>query len=36
MRIRDDVATVLEIPADRVNVTLRQKSRGGIAIVASV
>jgi 7-cyano-7-deazaguanine reductase len=36
VRIRDDVATVLEIPADRVNVTLRQKSRGGIAIVASV
>ena len=36
VRIRDDVAAVLEIPADRVNVTLRQKSRGGIAIVASV
>jgi 7-cyano-7-deazaguanine reductase len=36
VRIRDDVAAVLEIAADRVNVTLRQKSRGGITIVASV
>ena len=35
VRIRDDVAAALEIPAERVNVTLKQKSRGGITIVAS-
>jgi len=35
VRIRDDVAQVLELPADRVHVTLRQKARGGITIVAS-
>jgi 7-cyano-7-deazaguanine reductase len=36
VRIRDDVAGVLELSAEKVHVTLRQKSRGGITIVASV
>jgi hypothetical protein len=36
VRIRDDVAAVLELAADCVHVTLQQKSRGGITIVASV
>ena len=36
VRIRDDVAAALELPPDRVHTTLRQKSRGGITIVASV
>ena len=36
VRIRDDVAEVLELPADRVHVTLRQKARGGISITATV
>ena len=35
VRIRDDVAAALELPADNVNVTLRQKARGGISITAS-
>ena len=35
VRIRDDVATVLEVPSDRVQVTLKQKSRGGITITAT-
>ena len=35
VRIRDDVATALELGADRVTVTLEQKPRGGITIVAS-
>jgi 7-cyano-7-deazaguanine reductase len=35
VRIRDDVAAALELPAGKVHVTLRQKSRGGITIVAS-
>ena len=35
IKIRDDVATVLELPSDRVQVTLRQKSRGGITITAT-
>ena len=33
--IRDDVAETLEIPADKARVTLRQKARGGITIVAT-
>ena len=33
--IRDDVATALDLPAARVQVTLRQKSRGGITITAT-
>jgi 7-cyano-7-deazaguanine reductase len=36
VRIRDDVAEALELPADRVHVTLRQKARGGISITAIV
>lgn len=35
VRIRDDVAASLEVPAERVRVTLRQKARGGITITAS-
>jgi 7-cyano-7-deazaguanine reductase len=35
VRIRDDTARALELPAEKVRVTLRQKARGGITIVAS-
>jgi 7-cyano-7-deazaguanine reductase len=35
VRIRDDVASALELPADKARVTLTQKARGGIAIVAT-
>src|ERR1044071_5118119 len=35
VRIRDDVAEALELPRDKVHVTLRQKARGGITITAS-
>jgi len=35
VRIRDDVAAALELPPDRVSVTLVQKPRGGITITAS-
>jgi len=35
VRIRDDVAASLELPAHRVSVTLVQKARGGITITAS-
>ena len=35
VRIRDDVAVVLELPSDKVRVTLTQKSRGGISITAT-
>jgi 7-cyano-7-deazaguanine reductase len=35
VRIHEDVATALELAADDVRVTLRQKARGGITIVAS-
>jgi len=34
VRIRDDVAEALELPRDRVRVTLVQKARGGITITA--
>jgi 7-cyano-7-deazaguanine reductase len=34
VRIRDDVAEALELPAERVIVTLVQKARGGITISA--
>ncbi|HKD34746.1 MAG TPA: NADPH-dependent 7-cyano-7-deazaguanine reductase QueF [Gaiellaceae bacterium] len=34
VRIRDDVAAALELPPGKVRVTLRQKARGGITIVA--
>jgi 7-cyano-7-deazaguanine reductase len=35
VKIRDDVAAVLELPGDKVRVTLEQKARGGITITAS-
>ncbi len=35
VKIRDDVAETLEIPSDRARVTLTQKARGGITIVAT-
>ena len=35
VRIRDDTAQALELPAEKVRVTLTQKARGGITIVAS-
>ena len=35
VQIRDDVAAALELPPANVRVTLRQKARGGIAIVAT-
>ena len=35
VKIRDDVAEALALPADRVKVTLVQKARGGITITAT-
>jgi 7-cyano-7-deazaguanine reductase len=35
VRIRDDAAQALELPSEKVHVTLRQKARGGITIVAA-
>ena len=35
VKMRDDVAQALELPADKVRVTLEQKARGGIAITAT-
>src|ERR687885_1373965 len=35
VRIRDDVAEALQLEADDVRVTLRQKARGGITITAT-
>lgn len=35
VKIRDDVAQALELATDKVRVTLRQKSRGGITITAT-
>src|SRR5919201_2110536 len=35
VKIRDDVAGALELAPARVHVTLRQKARGGITIVAA-
>jgi 7-cyano-7-deazaguanine reductase len=35
VRIRDDAASALQLPPDKVRVTLRQKSRGGIVITAT-
>lgn len=35
VKIRDDVAAALELPAEKVRVTLRQKARGGISITAA-
>ncbi len=34
VRIRDDVAKALDLPSEKVQVTLRQKARGGITITA--
>ena len=35
VKIRDDVAAALDLPPERVRVTLTQKARGGITIVAT-
>ena len=35
VRIRDDVAAALELPAEKVTVALTQKARGGITITAT-
>ena len=35
VKIRDDAAESIELPPEKVRVTLRQKSRGGIAITAT-
>ena len=35
VKIRDDVAQALELPPDKVQVTLEQKARGGITITAT-
>jgi 7-cyano-7-deazaguanine reductase len=34
VRIRDDVAAALELPPEKVRVSLRQKARGGITVTA--
>ena len=35
IRIRDDVAEALDLPPERVRVSLKQKARGGITITAA-
>jgi 7-cyano-7-deazaguanine reductase len=35
VKIRDDVSEALELPAEKVSVTLEQKARGGITIAAT-
>ena len=35
VKIRDDVAEVLELPHDKVRVVVKQKARGGITITAT-
>jgi 7-cyano-7-deazaguanine reductase len=35
VKIRDEVADALELPADKVRVRLEQKARGGITITAT-
>jgi 7-cyano-7-deazaguanine reductase len=35
VQIRDDAAAALQLPAEKVRVTLRQKARGGVAIAAT-
>ena len=35
VKIRDDVAETVELPLEKVRVTLRQKSRGGVTITAT-
>jgi 7-cyano-7-deazaguanine reductase len=36
VRIRDEIASALELPAGRVRIELEQKARGGITITARV
>ena len=36
VRIRDEIAAALELPAEAVRVVLEQKARGGITITARV
>jgi 7-cyano-7-deazaguanine reductase len=35
VKIRDDVAEAVQLPADKVRITLKQKARGGIIITAT-
>ena len=35
VKIRDDIAEALELPPDKVRVTLKQKARGGLTITAT-
>jgi 7-cyano-7-deazaguanine reductase len=35
VKIREDIAEALELPPDKVRVTLKQKARGGITITAT-
>ena len=35
VKIRDDIAEAVQLPADKVRVTLKQKARGGITITAT-
>ncbi len=35
VKVRDDVAEALDLPPDKVRVTLKQKARGGISITAT-
>jgi 7-cyano-7-deazaguanine reductase len=35
VKVRDDIAQVLDLPPDKVRVTLKQKARGGITITAT-
>jgi 7-cyano-7-deazaguanine reductase len=35
VKIRDDVAEAVQLPADKVRITLKQKARGGITIAAT-
>src|SRR5713226_989151 len=35
VKIRDDVSNALDLPSDKVRVTLKQKARGGITITAT-
>ena len=35
IKIRDDTANALDLPSDKVRVTLKQKARGGITITAT-
>jgi 7-cyano-7-deazaguanine reductase len=35
VRIRDDIAAAVELPTDKVRITLEQKARGGITITAT-